>query len=75
MPVRSMIFADRDDLPDGMVLEAFEGKLRVRDALGQSRGKCERRGSRWLWSVPDATGIAPDVGMAWRALIEALTTA
>jgi hypothetical protein len=70
-----MIFADRDDLPDGMVLEASEGKLRVRDADGESRGKCERRGSRWVWSVPGASGIAPDVVIAWRAVIEALAPA
>ncbi|MGY3581812.1 hypothetical protein ACVIGB_000117 [Bradyrhizobium sp. USDA 4341] len=75
MIVRPMIFADRDDLPNGMVLESLEGNLQIWNDRGQSCGRCERRGSRWLWSASGTTGIAPDIGIAWLAVTQALAAA
>lgn len=63
-----LIFADRDDLPAGMVMEAFEGRLRVLDGDGQPRGTCARYGGRWIWRVGSLSGIAPDVEIAWLAV-------
>lgn len=68
----SLIFADRADLPKGMVLEAIEGRLLVLDGDGAYRGRCERRGDRWLWTAGRLTGIASDATQAWQAVTQVL---
>ena len=67
-----LIFADRDDLPAGMVMEAFEGQLRVLDGEGHPRGTCAQRGGRWTWTVGSLSGIAPNVEIAWLSVTERL---
>jgi hypothetical protein len=69
------VYEDRDDLPKGLVLYAYDGRLSVADRAGREHASLAFRSDRWVWRASgDAVfdGIAPNPADAWRVILEVL---
>ncbi len=73
---RPLVYEDREDLPDGLVLYAYDGRLTVADRAGRETAALSYRRDRWVWRAQGAAGafdgIAPNPADAWRVILDVL---